>query len=183
MDEETYKRTREFILSLDIVYVTVVGYNDETPVVRILVPSELEDGEPLDFFKSFHQLEEIRRANESAQDCSSEGSVLLNKNSSTQFQSIANTSFEDISVIGDESFCKINPLQNKDSVTLLSEYDVINNVPVTRERSRSESPAFSYSPAWGIPQMVLTERVIEGVIQDSHDPFKFSVSCLLWNKY
>ena len=44
----------------------------------------------------------------------------------------------------------------------------------------SVSPATIQSMKWGIPEMKLTQKFMQGIIQDSTDPYKFSVRTLIF---
>ena len=171
---------REFSQSLDVIYVSVIDHNGTIPVVKILIPPEDVDEDPVDFIEryKFEQPGLIDQSGGSYDKLNiTEASSVFEGTTFQSITNIDNTSFEDISIVGEESYCKINPLRSNDSNTILSEYDVISNVPVAKEtENRSESPAVAFSTEWGIPKMMITERVIEGVILNSHDPYKFSVS-------
>lgn len=174
LTEETYLKMRDFSQSLEHVNISVMEYKDSVPYVNIHIPSEQEET-GVNFVEKYQLVQaELEAQTQSLSEDVTDRSVF----EETLSVAGSHTTYEDISVASEGSFCTINPIRTKlSSNTLLSEYDVINNLPekedVPRPRSRSESPAVMYSPAWGIPQAVITERIIEGVILDSHDPSKF----------
>ena len=183
LTEDTYKKMNDYAQQvLDGVYVRVEEYRDSTPIISIQVPSEAEDVEPVDFVEMYQQYAAGAGDNHT-ENGTDDDSVF----DSQSLPATANTSFEAISIAGDGgSFCTINPIpSSKSSNTLLNEYDIIDNVPIQKMALRSESPAMVFSDTWGLPKLILTNqwRVIEGVIVDTHHPYKFSfVPFDMWEK-
>jgi len=99
--------------------------------------------------------------------------------------SMKNTTLSEWDVIpGDNSISEklqtteevLKPEIRKTTSSTSTENNTNNNNSTSHIPSptRSDSPGSVFSVTWGIPEMKIKDRFIEGVVQDSTDPYKFS---------
>eukprot|EP00111_Clytia_hemisphaerica_P003797 TCONS_00010896-protein len=185
-DENMRAKLREFIYSLDEVPLQIknIGTENGTPVVRISIPV-LEQGRSIDLLEGFQEFITV-------DDFADNGDGLNETSENLNTNDTVNSTFVNISSLN-------NTLTEHASNNTLSEWDVISpgNSPVkpslshiNEEKSssgvsssdsitftspRHATPAITFSQRWGIPDLKISDRTIPGLVQDVHDPSKFSI--------
>ena len=71
---------------------------------------------------------------------------------------------------------KVNKPSSSKTDIQLDEKEQSKQASLDTSERRTDSPVSSFSALWGIPEIQINQPQMEGIIQDTTDPYKFSVS-------
>jgi hypothetical protein len=205
-----YSKLKDFIYNIDgiPVKIQVVGREQDTDVVRISIPIKEGENEAdcksIDLLDSFNEYITIDGFADTGDGLATSES-LKNDNDDTM-----NTTFENISMFNNtrlidqtnttlsewEVISGVNSPEKsgldvgkQQQLSDIKEEDHKSSSGISSSSSsslrspRSVTPAVTFSHHWGLPELRITERFVAGVVQETTDPSRFTVSIVFSFRY